>query len=166
MLNWYVVRTHPLAEPRAVENLQRQGYEPYLPACRRWVKHARRREIVRRPLFPNYLFVNFDIDQTRWRAIFSTVGVAELICNGNLPVRVRDGVVAAIREAEQGGLFDYTNAVSKLKPGDPVRVARGPFADVVGRFLTSDSRDRVRVLLEILGRQAPVDLALSEVEPV
>jgi transcriptional antiterminator RfaH len=166
MMNWYVVRTHTLAEARSVENLRRQGYDPYLPTCRRWVKHARRREIVRRPLFPNYLFVSFDAEQARWRSIFSTIGVAELICNANLPVRVKDGVIEAIREAEEAGLFDQTNAASRLKPGDPVRVARGPFADIVGRFLATDSRDRARVLLEILGRHAPVDLSLSEVEPV
>jgi transcriptional antiterminator RfaH len=166
MINWYVVRTHPLSEAKASEHLQRQGYEPYLPKCRRWVRHARRREMVLRPLFPNDVFVSFDFEQTRWRSIFSTVGVAELICSGNLPTRVRDGVVGAIRDAEKTGLFDYTNVASRLKPGDKVRVARGPFADVVGRFLTADSRDRVRVLLEILGRQAPVDLALSEVDPV
>jgi transcriptional antiterminator RfaH len=117
-------------------------------------------------LFPNYLFVSFDAEQARWRSIFSTIGVAELICNANLPVRVKDGVIEAIREAEEAGLFDQTNAASRLKPGDPVRVARGPFADIVGRFLATDSRDRVRVLLEILGRHAPVDLSLSEVEPV
>ncbi len=144
----------------------RQGYEVYLPSCRRWRRHARRREIVQRPLFPSYLFVSFDVEYARWRSIFSTVGVASLICNGSLPTRVPKGVVEAIRDAEKAGYFDYTTIVCRLKAGDQVRVARGPFADLVGRLQSAVSGDRVRVLLEILGRQAPIELALSEVEAV
>jgi transcriptional antiterminator RfaH len=164
MMEWYVARSHVHAESKALANLMRQGYEAYLPLCRRWVTHARRREVAQRPLFPGYLFVRFDIGHTRWRSIMSTIGVARLICHGDLPARVVDGVVEAIKTAEEDGLFDYTHAVSQLKPGDKVRVASGPFANLIGQFQSTVSNDRIRVLLEILGRYAPTDLALSEVE--
>jgi transcriptional antiterminator RfaH len=164
MADWYVVRTHAHAETKALENLVRQDYEAYLPSCRRWRKHARRREIVRRPLFPSYLFVSFDIEHSYWRPIFSTIGVASLICNGDIPSRVPEGVVDSIRDAENAGFFDYTHAVTRLKPGDPVRVAHGPFAGLIGQLQSMASRDRVRVLLDILGRQTTTVLVLSEVE--
>jgi transcriptional antiterminator RfaH len=164
MADWYVVRTHAHAENKARENLVRQGFEVCLPTCRRWRKHARRREIVLRPLFPNYLFVSFNIESDRWRSIFSTYGVAGLICNGEMPTRVPQGTVESIKEAEAAGFFDYTNAVSELKPGDPVRVASGPFAGLIGKLQATASRDRVRVLLEILGRQTATVVVLSELE--
>lgn len=164
MTDWYVVRTHAHAEAKALENLVRQGYEAYLPTCRRWRKHARRREIVRRPLFPNYLFVSFEIESTRWRPIVSTIGVASLICNGEVPTRVPEGTVESIKDAEISGLFDYTHAVTQLKPGDPVRVASGPFAGLIGQLQALASHDRVRVLLEILGRQTTTVFVSSEVE--
>ncbi len=147
-----------------MENLVRQDYVTYLPTCRRWLRHARRREIVRRPLFPNYLFVSFDLEHARWRPIFSTVGVASLICGGEIPSRVPDGVVESIRDAENSGIFDYTHAVTKLKPGDPVRVANGPFAGLIGQLQSMASRDRVRILLGILGRQTTTVFVLSEIE--
>jgi len=163
---WYVVRTHPQSEIKALANLARQEFGTYLPTCRQWRKHARRRELVRRPLFPSYLFVSFDIERSRWRSVFSTFGVASLICSGEVPARVPDGTVEAIKAAEATGQFDYSNQLAQLKPGDQVKVASGPFADLVGRLQSHVSHERVRVLLEILGRQAPTELAVSQLEAV
>jgi transcriptional antiterminator RfaH len=52
MVGWYVAYTQPNAESRAEEHLARQGYSIYLPRCRRLVRHARKRAVVLRPLFP------------------------------------------------------------------------------------------------------------------
>jgi len=166
MIHWHVARTHAHSESKARNNLLRQGYEVYLPVCRRVRTHARRRETVQRPLFPGYLFVGFDIENTRWRSIFSTIGVASLICNGEVPSRVPQGIVESIRAAEVDGFFDFTNPVARLKPGDSVRVATGPFAGLIGRLHSAVSKNRVRVLLEILGRQSPTELDMSEVDAV
>jgi len=105
-MTWYVVQTHTNSEAKAAENLRRQGYEVYLPQMRRWRSHARRRELVMRPLFPRYLFVRFDAETARWRAIFSTVGVSNLICEGDRPLAVPQPVIAGIQEAEASGSFD------------------------------------------------------------
>jgi transcriptional antiterminator RfaH len=160
---WYVVHTQAHAESKAAENLFRQGYEVYLPVGRRWRFHARRREVVLRPLFPRYLFVGFDAQSARWRTIFSTIGVAFLICHGDVPARVPKGVVECIRDAERAGEFDEAGMVARLKPGDPVRIARGPFADLTGELQSLVAGDRVRVLLRILGRQVPTTVGLAEV---
>ena len=85
MRRWYVVYAQPHAEARAAEQLGRQGYEAYLPQQRRWLRHARKRELVRRPLFPRYLFVALDLLATRWRPILSTIGVAGLVRHGEEP---------------------------------------------------------------------------------
>jgi transcriptional antiterminator RfaH len=164
MRAWYVVRTHSRAETKAQANLLAQGYEGYLPLCRRWVKHARRREVVQRPLFPGYLFVQFDIEHTRWRSIMSTIGVVHLICQGDLPTRVAEGAVETIKTAEEDGFFDFTRAVAQLQPGDKIRVVSGPFASMIGKLQSAGSNDRIRVLLEILGRHAPTELSLSDIE--
>ena len=115
-------------------------------------------------MFPNYFFVSFEIESTRWRPIYSTIGVASLICNGEMPTRVPEGAVESIKDAEISGLFDYMNSVAQLKPVDPVLVASGPFAGVIGQLQALASRDRVRVLLEILCRQTTTVFISSEVE--
>lgn len=166
MTTWYVARTHVNAESKAVSNLIRQNFETYLPTCSCWRSHARRREVVRRPLFPGYVFVGFDIEITRWRSIFSTVGVVKLICANERPVKVPVGVVESIQKAEREGVFNYTHAVMQLKPGASVRIASGPFANLIGKLQSRISKDRVRVLVGILGGHAPTELALSDVEAI
>jgi transcriptional antiterminator RfaH len=165
MSAWYVVRTHAQAEPKATQHLRRQGFDVYLPQSRRWRLHARRRDLVLRPLFPRYLFVRFDVERARWRSIFSTVGVASLLCHGEQPTCVPENVIEEIRAAERLGSFDDTAAVARLRPGDPVRITRGPFADIVGQLQSLVSADRVRVLLDILGRRVPTTVDVAEVLP-
>ena len=68
---WYVVHTQPNRENRAAMNLRRQGFSAYLPIFQRTRRHARRTETVSRPLFPRYMFVEFDRNREPWRSIHS-----------------------------------------------------------------------------------------------
>lgn len=165
MSNWLVVYTHPLAEAKALANLRQQGYDAYLPWCRRWRRHARRREIVRRPLFPRYLFVAFDAMTTRWRPILSTVGVAGVIRQGELPVPVSDAVVDQIRDGERAGRFDDLSPVARLAAGAFVRIKDGPFGDLIGRLQSLADGERVNVLLELLGREVVARVPIEKLEP-
>jgi transcriptional antiterminator RfaH len=166
MSSWHAVHTQAHAEAKAAAHLARQGYDVYLPLGRRWRLHARQREIVFRPLFPRYLFVSFDVERTRWRSILSTIGVVSLICHGEVPARMPQGAVEAIRNAEQAGEFDEAGIIARLKPGEKVRIARGPFADLTGQLQALVAADRVRVLLNILGRQVPTTVKLAEIASV
>ena len=58
---WYVVHTHPNGEARAEHNLRRQGFHTYLPRYLRRTRHARKTQLVPRPLFPRYVFVALDL---------------------------------------------------------------------------------------------------------
>jgi len=62
---WYVAQTQPQAEFRAVANLERQGFETYLPRYLKRRRHARRIETIKAPLFPRYVFVRVDIASQR-----------------------------------------------------------------------------------------------------
>src|SRR5258707_8208915 len=101
---WYVAQTHPRAEAKAAEQLNRQGFHVYLPRFLKRRRHARRIETVAAPLFPRYLFVTVDMMCQRWRSIHSTIGVSRLVCNGDDPVPVADDVIETLRarEDEQG----------------------------------------------------------------
>ena len=76
---WFVVRTHPNGEFKALAHILRQGFDGYLPRYVKRRRHARKTENVQKPLFPGYLFVGMDPERARWRALNSTVGVSELI---------------------------------------------------------------------------------------
>lgn len=159
MKQWYVVHCQPSAERKALFHLNRQGYAAYLPVYRKTRRHARRVDEVSKPLFPRYLFIHLDIETDAWLAVRSTVGVSHIVCNGETPAAVPNGVVEAIqaREDERGhvALADF----AAFKPGDQVRLTDGPLADQVGLFAKVADDHRVIVLLELLGRSVQVRVA-------
>jgi transcriptional antiterminator RfaH len=163
---WYAVHTQPAAETKAAANLQRQGYATYLPSHRRLVRHARRKDVVRRPLFPRYLFVDVDRARKAWRPILSTLGVADLVRGGDEPVAVPERVVDAIRRNEGAGVFDQLAAAGDLRSGDAVRVVEGPFADCIGRLVEASGDERVCILFEIMGRPVRSWLPAGALEAV
>lgn len=149
---WYVVITQPNNEARAQENLQRQGFSVYLPRYRRTRKHARKTESVLRPLFPRYLFVGLDLARDRWRSVQSTFGVQGMVKVGDRPSAVPEAVIAAIQEREgDDGLVQLGAPI--LPKGTKVRVLDGIFEDAVGVFERVADRQRVAVLLQLLGRE-------------
>lgn len=160
---WYVARTQPHAEARAAFNVARQGFATYLPRYRKRRRHARRIEIVLAPLFPRYLFVSFEMARQQWRAIYSTIGVAQLVCHGEAPAVVPDHVIADLQSRENGD-----GAIELCKPafaiGDLVRVRQGAFESSLGLFEGMTDRERVIILLGLLGRKVRVSMDVEAIE--
>ena len=125
MNRWYVAQTHVRSELRALTHLTRQGFATYMPQYLKRRRHARRSETVHRPLFPGYLFVLMDIESIGWRAIRSTVGVRNLICNGDRPLAVPRGVVEDIRAREDESGVVAVNEPPPFKKGETVQVVMG-----------------------------------------
>ena len=157
MNKWFVVQTQPRNEPRAAFNLKRQGFEIFLPEFLKTRRHARKTELVRRPFFPGYMFVRFDPSSTPWRAINSTFGVIGLVALGeNTPTPIPDKVVETLleRRGDDGTLI--FNPVERIKEGDKIRINDGPFADLDAVFVMQNDKDRVTVLLNLMGRMIRV----------
>ena len=153
---WYLVQTQVNCEARAAQNLQRQGYEIYLPRHLKRRRHARRVDFTAKPLFPRYMFVAVDMATQRWRTIQSTFGVSHLVCNGDDPALVPDGVVSALKAREDEKGFVKLDAKPAFAPGDRVRVLAGAFMDNAGLFSGMADHDRVAILLDMLGRKVRV----------
>ena len=159
---WYVVQTQPHAEARAQEHLRRQGFTTYLPRLIKSRRHARKTEQVSRPLFPRYMFVLIDSTHQGWHAIRSTFGVSSLVGGDTGPTPVRDGVIEALRQREGAdGHFHFD--APKFMRGAAVRVLDGVFASCLGLFESMNDKDRVAVLLDLLGRRVRVVLEAESV---
>ncbi len=155
---WYVVQTQVNGEAKAAQNLQRQGYDVYLPRYLKRRRHARKVDFTAKPLFPRYMFVAIDVASQRWRSIQSTFGVARLVSNGDYPAAVPDGVVDALKVREDDMGFVRMDVSPAFARGDKVRVLAGAFMDSAGLFNELADHDRVSILLEILGRKVRVVL--------
>ena len=163
-MRWYVVHTRPQTEQQAVEQLRRQGFDVYLPCCRKLRRHARRREVVHAPLFPRYLFVAIDLDIQRWRSINGTLGVSHLICQGDRPAPVPEGVVERLRAREDGGGMVSLADIALFDRGAQLRVLDGTFVGKTGFYDRMTAEERVVLLLEILGRKVEVSIPIHAVE--
>jgi transcriptional antiterminator RfaH len=164
MRRWYVVRSQPHAERRARQNLERQGYEAWLPLCRRRRRHARRVELVLRPLFPRYLFVAFDLETTPWRPMLSTFGVSGVIQGPEGPLPVPEPVIAGLRaRADEAGVLALDPPA--YQPGARVRITSGPLADLEGIFQVRTDAERVAILLRLMGREVRVMVPADDIEP-
>ena len=160
--HWYVVHTQAGREKSAAAHLQRQGFATYLPVCRQRRRRTRGAAMIVAPLFPRYLFVEADLAQDRWRSINGTYGVRHLVCMGDRPSRVPDGVIAAIRARESAdgvvALAPDPLLGQTFEPGETVKITAGPLADQAGLFDGLDAQARVVVLLDMLGRRVRVPL--------
>jgi transcriptional antiterminator RfaH len=155
---WFVAHTQPNAEAKAAAHLDRQGFQVYLPRYLKRRRHARRIEIVGAPLFPRYVFVAVDLVAQRWRSIYSTVGVARLVGNGDDPAAVPDAVVAALKSREDARGFIPLDSRPGFRPGEKVRVLDGAFSSCLGLFEGMAERERIAILLDLLGRKVRVVL--------
>jgi transcription elongation factor/antiterminator RfaH len=154
--DWYVVNTQPRAEGRAKHHLEFQGFCVFCPRYRRTVRHARKTKSAFAPLFPNYLFVRLNLLRDQWRSINGTRGVVRLLMQDGMPQAVRHGVVDNLQARTRAdGTFDWT---STFEIGGTVRIADGPFAELLGTLEHLDAAGRVRVLLDLLGRSVSVGL--------
>ena len=162
---WYALRSKPRKEDVVWRQVLTQGFEIYYPRLRVNPVNPRSRKL--KPYFPGYLFVQVDLDDvglSTFRWMPHTLG---LVSFGGEPAIVPENLIHAIRKrldeinAAGGEVFDG------LHPGDPIYIVDGPFKGYEAIF---DSRlpgkERVRVLLELLGnkRQVPVELRAGQIE--
>jgi transcriptional antiterminator RfaH len=110
------------------------------------------------PLFPGYIFVSFDPDNAPWRSINGTLGVRRLLGSDARPQPTPPDLVPTLAGRCQNGLLE----VHPFSAGDAVRILSGPFADRIAVIEGMHAADRVRVLLEIMGTFARVDLAPTD----
>jgi transcriptional antiterminator RfaH len=161
---WLVVYTKPKAEHQALEHLERQGYEAYLP--RASFKRVRRGQwvTVTEPLFPRYLFVHAGpvhkpVEQ---RPIGYTTGVSRLVRFGLNCATISSDWIAALRHEEATRLHAPQ---APFKTGDRVTITQGPLAYVQGIFDQEDASGRARVLLQVLGGTLPHQVPADALAP-
>jgi transcriptional antiterminator RfaH len=164
---WFVIRTKPSMEEVARVNFENQGFSVYLPMMSRAVSHARRKKLVRRPVFPGYLFLHLAPDERDWHAISATRGTLAPVRFGNVYVPVPDWVIEGLKQKEDA----VTRAMplnelkrAKLAPGMEVEVEVNRRVRTEGLILSFNGQNNVMVLLNLLGREVRASIPLERVE--
>lgn len=167
-LAWFVVHCHPRAEAGVSDNLAEEGFEVFFPKYLKKVVHGRRRLKIPAPYFPCYTFVRFDVLQpTVWRPINRAVGAVGLLCSTEeTPLAVAEPLVAELLNSV--GPDGYIKVTDESKPiryhrGQFLRILDGAFVGFIGHYIGSD-RQRVEILLDVLGGARPVHVPSEHVE--
>lgn len=156
-LAWYCARTKPKHEHIAAANVRKRlNLEVFHPQLR--IERATRRGVVRviEPLFPGYIFVRCAIEE-KLNEIQRTNGISSLVHFGNRIPTVEDSVIGELQECFEAESPMALNDC--LAPGDEVLVGDGAFAGMRAFVLrVMPARQRVQVLLDILGGPTPVEV--------
>ena len=159
---WYLVHCKPGQDWRALENLERQGFNCYLPTLSvERIRNGRKTEI-KEPLFPRYLFIKLDEVNDNWAPIRSTYGVATIVRFSDHPLPIDDRVIELIRKRLSSTRKSRARRI--LKPGDRVRVTDGTFKDVEAIFVANDSDERVILLMSLLHRELRFSVPIRDVQ--
>lgn len=157
---WYLAQFKPNCHHMAKRNLDQQGFRTFLPLqeeTRRW---RGRFMTKKRPFFPGYIFVAFDIQKSAWQAVRSTQGITRLVSFGTEPTQVPTQVVSRLmlRCDCDGHLLPP----KILKKGEAITLTKGPFAGFAATIESMAPERRIWLLLEIMGRPMRVSASASD----
>lgn len=161
---WFLAQIKPNCATIANRNLQRQGFETFLPMEEETRQRNGKFVTTKRPLFPGYIFVAFDANHGLWRSVNSTYGVTKLVSFGKDPAQVPYELVSQLRQRcdESGALLPPES----LTPGDQVTLTKGPFAHFVAEVEKIDPDQRVWVLMDVMGGQTRVAVGADQLRAV
>ena len=159
-----MIHTKIRQESLALDNLERQGFECFLPLIR--VEKLRRGslQVVQEALFPRYLFIRLGIgmESQSWAPIRSTMGVSRLVTFGHIPAKIDDDLVADMRAHTESSEV----VLRHFEPGEQLVVTHGPFVGVEAIYQMVNTEGRVTLLLNILSKQVKMVVAPSMVRKV
>jgi transcriptional antiterminator RfaH len=163
-MKWHIIHTKVREEFRALENLQNQGFDVFLPTCQIQKKQQGKIKLATEPLFSRYMFVRLSDVSSNWFPIRSTRGVASLLRFGRStdPVVIPDSIIDCLRQrcALEEPLHEL------FKPGEMLEITNGPFKGLFGFFeklqTLPDGLSRALLLVEVLGSVQKLKIQLPQ----
>ncbi len=173
---WFVVHTQSGYEKKVKQNLEARTssmnmegriHEVVIPMEEVVEFKNGKKVVVEKKMFPGYLLVRCHLDDDSWYVIRNTPGVTGFVGQGTKPSPLRRREVETFLTAKPEG---EEAPIRKGRPrleyelGETVRVKEGPFADFSGQIdEINEEQLRVKVLVNIFGRETPVELEFSQV---
>ncbi len=192
--DWFVVHTYSGMENRVKHNLENRihslNMEDYIheivvPTEEVAEIKNGQRKMVRRTVLPGYVLVRMDLTDESWAAVRHTPSVTGFVGHSHQPVPLSmdevekmlapAAMLAAPSESEGGSAAGTSGGQAAKKPievadfgvGDSVMVVDGPFATLHATITEINAESqRLKALVEIFGRETPVELSFSQVQKV
>jgi len=173
---WYVVHTYAGYENKVKSNLESRIvsmnmedriFEVVIPMEDVVEFKNGKKVVVQKKVFPGYLLTRADLDDDSWSVIRNTPGVTGFVGPGTKPTPLSRREVESILQVKvEGGPEPAKKTRPRLEyeVGETVRVREGPFADFSGQIdEINEDQLKLKVLVNIFGRETPVELEFSQV---
>ncbi|MGI0116924.1 transcription termination/antitermination NusG family protein [Zooshikella sp. RANM57] len=149
---WYLLKTKPREEVRAVTHLENQDFTVYCP----WIdKLDKAGKIKKEPLFPGYVFLNNEnIEGLNYSKVRSTRGVANFVRFGTNHAEASNELIEYIKCQE----VLFRTKSGKFKENQLIEFTEGPFKYLQGIYLSKSGDERCIILLNILSRKQIVSV--------
>jgi transcription antitermination factor NusG len=159
---WYALHTKSCCEAKVAAYLSAFGIEVLLPDYP--VRHEwhDRVKLLRRPVFPGYLFGRFQKKPPV--AVLGAPGLAHVVGFADGPAPIPDSQIESVRRLVESGLT--VCACPMLKVGKRVRVCNGPLAGLEGRLDRIKSRFRFVVTVDLLCRSVAAEVDPASIEVI
>ena len=158
---WFVVRVRPNCEWKAAASLGARGFEVLVPDFERPTRRAPRKP-VRLPLFPGYLFCQFDGQSLV--PILSAAGVVQILSRNGAPEPVEQSEIISITTLIDRGMPLQPWPI--FERGAPVRVFSGPLAGVQGIVLRDEARTKLIISISLLQRSVVAEIDRAWVQSI
>jgi transcriptional antiterminator NusG len=176
---WYVIHSYAGYENKVKSNLEsriasmnmeERIFEVVIPMEDVIEFKNGKKQVVSKKVFPGYLLVRLDLDDDSWYVVRNTPGVTGFVGLGARPTPLSRKEVEGILQVEvgaevEGGTRKGRPArASQYEMGESVRVREGPFADFSGTIAEiNEDQLKLKVLVNIFGRETPVELDFAQV---
>jgi transcriptional antiterminator RfaH len=150
-LSWYAAQLRPNGDSLAAVNLQRQGFNSFRPQIWETKRTEKGTQRLLKPMFPGYVFIEFDVSEPNWAKIRSTHGISRVVGNiDGRPSRLPTGLVELLKQRCATNLVDpFSHA---FRAGDEVHVSEGPLSAFLATVERVDAQKRVWLLIDFMGR--------------
>ena len=160
---WYLIYSKPREERKALENLESQGYESFLPLISLLKEDGT--SLKTQIMFPRYIFSRFNKEHSNWLTINSTLGVNKIVSFGNYLAEVPDELIQELKNrCGEEGVIKQTKKKVSYQEGDKILVKKGMLKGKNITFLSYKGKERIRVLLDIVSQHAVTELSLSDID--
>ncbi len=171
---WYVVHSYSGYENKVKANLETRArsmhlegsiFDVVVPMEEVVEFKGGRKVTVPKKQFPGYILVRMYLDNDTWYAVRNTPGVTGFVGSGQKPTPLSRREVERILGVTKGEEKKAPRFKPDWEVGETVRVIEGPFADFNGVIEDINvDQSKVRVLVDIFGRETPVELSFEQIQ--
>jgi transcriptional antiterminator NusG len=170
---WYVLHTYSGYEENVKRNLEQRIesfdmsdkiYHVLVPKEKKIKIKNGKRTTIEEKIFPGYVLIEMIVTDDSWYVVRNTPNVTGFIGSGTTPTPIDAKEMDALQK--RMGANEPSHAID-VEVDDPVRIVDGPFKNFEGKVSAVDAeRGKIKVLVNMFGRETPVELDALQVKKV